>query len=117
MVVSHQDYNLAKDDNLHQLPITPAVFGIFAILDEEPVNCRYVAESENLHESVKDLFENKSGEGLQKFMQGPWIKMILFRIMPGSTRDERKAAMKIWVDRYNPKIDNDGEYPGYYGNL
>jgi hypothetical protein len=116
MVVNHRDYNLGKLDNLDELPVQPAIFGIFAIIGEEPVNCRYIGETESLREALKDLFEKSHSEGMQKFMQGPWIKMIQFRLMPDSTSEERRDDMKKWVDRYNPNIDNNGEYPGYYDN-
>jgi len=116
MVVSHRNYNLAKLDSLHELPVGPAIYGLFAIVDEEPVNCRYIGESQNLQEAIKDLFEGSHGEGLQKFMQGPWIKMVQFNLMPGSTKQEREDAKKIWMQRYAPKIDEKGEYPGYYHN-
>ena len=114
MIVNHKDYNLGKLDNLSGLPEEPAIFGVFAIIDEKPANCRYIGESGNLHTAVKDLFERKHAEGLQKFMQGPWIKMVQFQLMPGSTPDERRTAMKKWVERHNPNIDSNGEYPGYY---
>ena|SRR5579859_5225955 len=116
MVVCHRNYNLGNQDNVHELPAGPAIYGIFAIIDEEPVNCRYIGETGNLQEAIKHLFENAHGEGLQKFMQGPWIKMLQFQLMPGSAKQERQKAMNVWVQQYNPKIDERGEYPGYYDN-
>lgn len=112
--VWHKDYNLDKKDNLNEVPTEKAVFGLFGIVNEEPINCRYIAESENLREAVKDVFEIPRGEGLKKFMQGPWIQMLVYEIMPGSTIKEREKAVAEWKQKYGPKIDNDGEYPGYY---
>src|SRR5579872_6876465 len=105
-VISHRAYNLKELDNLQELPVQPAIFGIFAIVDEKPANCRYIGETENLYIAIKDLYEINSGEGLQKFMQGPWIKMLQFLPMPGSTTEERISAMKPWIESHNPKIDS-----------
>ena len=112
--VWHKNYNLDKKDNLSEVPIEKAIFGIFGIVNEEPINCRYVDDTENLRESVKDIFENPQGEGMKKFMQGPWIQMLVFELMPDSTKEDRKKAVDEWKQKYNPKIDEDGEYPGYY---
>ena len=110
----HKDHNLDKKDNLDDLPSERAVFGVFAIVDEEAVNCRYIGETANLRNSVRDLFEVPKSEGMKKFMQGPWIKMLLYEVLPGSSEEERLKVAENWVQRYNPKIDEDGEYPGYY---
>ncbi len=110
----HKDYNLDKKDNLKEVPTEKAVFGIFGIVDEEPINCRYVGEAENLREAVKNVFENPPSEGMKKFMQGPWIQMLVYELISGSTKEEREKAVEEWKQKYNPKIDDEGEYPGYY---
>ncbi|MBT1695431.1 hypothetical protein KK083_00995 [Fulvivirgaceae bacterium PWU4] len=112
----HRAYNLKGKDNLDEVPAEKAVFGIFGIVDEAPVNCRYVAETDNLREAVKMLFEKPEGTGLLKFMQGPWIKMLVFEIIPGASPDETQTVLREWRDRYHPQIDDEGEYPGYYDN-
>ena len=45
LTIYHKDYNLDKKDNLEEVPESPAVFGIFAIIHEKPVNCRYIGEA------------------------------------------------------------------------
>lgn len=112
--VFHKDYNLDKKDNLNELPKAKAVFGIFAIVNEEPINCRYIGETENLQESVRNLFENPPSEGLKKFMQGPWIQMLAYESMEGSSKEDRQKIVEEWNQQHNPKIDEEGEYPGYY---
>ncbi len=112
--VWHKDYNLDKKDNLDEVPTGKAVFGIFGIVNEEPINCRYVGEADNLREVVKDVFENPQGEGMKKFMQGPWIQMLVYELMPDSTKEDREKAVEEWKQKYDPKIDEEGEYPGYY---
>lgn len=112
----HRAYNLKGKDNLDEIPAEKAVFGIFGIVDEAPVNCRYVGETDNLREAVRMLFEKPEGTGLMKFMQGPWIKMLVFEVTSGASSDEKQLVLKEWQDRYHPQIDDEGEYPGYYDN-
>ena len=91
--VWHKDYNLEKYDNLNELPTEKAVFGLFASVNEEPVNCRYAGETENLRATVKALFENPASEGLKKFMQGAWIQTVQFELMPGSSVSDQKKVL------------------------
>ncbi len=110
----HKDFNLEEIDNLKTLPQQSAVFGIFALLDNQPMNCRYVGETGNLYQSIKELFENPLENGLKYFMQGPWIKMVQYLLMPDSTQQQREVVVEDWEEKYHPKIDESGEYPGYY---
>ena len=110
----HKDYNLDGKDNISEIPTDKAVFAIFGIVNEEPINCRYVGETENLRETVKGIFENPNGEGMKKFMQGPWIQMLVFEKLPDSSKQEREKAVEDWSQKHKPNIDEEGEYPGYY---
>jgi len=112
--VWHKDYNLDKKDNLSELPLEKAVFGIFGIVNEIPINCRYIGESDNLQEAVRNVFEKPEGGGMKKFMQGPWIQMLVYELMPASSKEEREKNAAEWTGKYSPKIDDEGEYPGYY---
>lgn len=112
--VYHKDHNLDKKDNLEELPEEKAVFGIFAIVDEKPVNCRYISETENLQQEIKNIFENPLSEAMKEFMQGPWIKMVQYELTPGSSVGERQKAVSEWTQEHEPKINEVGEYPGYY---
>jgi hypothetical protein len=112
--VWHKDYNLGKKHNLDSLPTEKAVFGLFAIVNDEPINCRYIGEAENLQVAITGLFEKPEHTGLKKFMQGPWIQMLLYELMPASSSGERQKAAGEWVQKYKPNIDEEGEYPGYY---
>jgi hypothetical protein len=109
----HKDYNLDKKDNIAQIPTEPAVFGLFAIIHEKPLHCRYIGETENLQQAIRDLFE-KAGdvsEGFEKFMHGPWIQRMVYEIMPGSSPEDRQKTVEEWTKKYNPKCDEKGEYP------
>jgi hypothetical protein len=109
--VCHKNYNLDKKDNLDTLPTQPAVFGIFAIIHEKPVHCRFVGETDNLQQAIRDQFEKPEGEGMKKFMQGPWYKWVTYELMPEASPEDRKNAVEKWTKEHNPKIDEKGEYP------
>jgi hypothetical protein len=111
--IFHKDYNLDKKDNLEELPETPAVFGIFAIIHEVPIHPRYVGSTDNLRKIVREVFENPEGEGLKKFMQGPWIQMLCYEELPNSSEEELKQKEEEWIKKFEPKITDEGEYPEY----
>jgi hypothetical protein len=110
----HREYNLDKKDNLLHLPQEKAVFGVFAIINEQPANCRYIGETDNLQFTIRQLFEEPEGPGLKKFFQGPWIKILQYDLVPDASKDERDKLVKEWTESCQPKIDEEGEYPGYY---
>ena len=111
LTIYHKDYNLDKKDNLEEVPEGAAVFGIFAIIHEKPVHCRYIGEAENLRAKVKDLYENPGDEGFGKFMQGPWIQMLVYQEMADASEEDRKKAAEEWTKEHDPKCDEKGEYP------
>ena len=108
--IRHGDYNLDQLDNLGELPEEPAVFGIFAIINDQPVNCRYVGETENLRGVITSLFESPPGEGLRQFMQGPWIKMLLYEKAVGLTNPERQSVVSQWARTHKPAVDREGNH-------
>lgn len=110
----HKNFNLDSKDNLDEVPAEEAVYGIFAIVDEQPVNCRVVAQAENLQRAIKELFENPQAGGIRIFMQGTWIQMLQYQLMPGSSEAERLLVAEEWVLKFKPDITKDAEYPGYY---
>lgn len=110
----HPDFNLDKKTNLSEIPTKKAVFGIFAIVNEQPINCRWVQETENLQAAIKEVFETPVNPGLKNFMQGPWVKMLQYQLMPNSTEESRLHRCQDWNLTYNPDINEEGEYPGYY---
>jgi hypothetical protein len=111
--IYHRDYNLDKRDNLSDLPQEKAVFGIFAMRNEKPVNCRFIDETDNLQQRIRELFEDpeKDGDGMVKFMQGPWIKHLIYESMPNSSNQERLEKLVQWEKEHRPRINEYGEYP------
>ena len=115
MEIFHKDFNLDKKHNLDQIPEGKGVFGIFGIVNSEPINCRFIAQTTNLRKSVQDLYENPPSEGLKKFMCGPWIQMLVFETFDkNKTEQQVQTSVDEWIKKYEPKIDDEGEYPGYY---
>jgi hypothetical protein len=110
----YSEYNFEKRENLKDIPAESAVFGIFAMVDNEPANCRYVGTGTDLRATVRSLFENADAEGLRKFMQGPWKKILQYQLISPSFSDEPELIMKEWRVRFKPNINDEGEYPGYY---
>lgn len=114
--VWHGKYNLEGKDNLNELPEGRAVFGVFAIVNEQPLNCRHIGIAGDLRQSVKELFEVPPEKGMKEFMQGPWIKMVVYERLSDQPNGEEDNVTREWVERYQPKVDDEGEYPGYYNS-
>lgn len=108
----HRDYNLIQRHNLDTVPEEPAVFALFGIVDDEPVNCRYVASSQNIRATITQLFENPHAAGIKMFMQGPWIKMLQYQTFPTAPAEEMQRIADEWIQQYQPSIDEEGEYNG-----
>lgn len=108
--VWHRDHNLDQKDNIQEIPAEAAVFGLFGIVDEEPVNCRYVGETTNLRESVREQFASPPTTGLRTFLHGPWIKILVCQLMPGSNERSRRQIRDSWLREYSPSCEDDGEY-------
>ncbi len=112
--ICHKAFNLNKTDNLHKIPCAPGVYGLFALIDEQPTNCRVIAQSENLQLTMKELFEHPKSDGIKRFMQGPWVKILQYALLPDASEVERIKLVSKWEEKYMPKIDENGVYPDYY---
>ena len=110
LIVCHKDYNLDKKENLDEIPEQPAVFGLFAIIDDAPISPRYISSTDNLRKAVREVFENPNSTGLKKFMQGSWIKMLCYNLLLDSTEETRKAKEKEWIKKYEPQVTDNGDY-------
>ena len=109
-IFSHK-YNLQKKDNLDLLPAEPAVYGIFAIIDGEPVHCRHTGYTQNLQAAIRSHFETESNPGLKTFMQGPWLKLLLYTSNESAaTEQEFQKILAEWEREFAPACDADGEY-------
>jgi hypothetical protein len=106
--IYHPDYSIEHKDNVDLLPPAPATYGLFAIIDDQPVNCRYVGSAENLRAAVRRHFEQEPDLGLRTFMQGPWIKLILYQT--ANQHSGEATEVENWKRRYQPSCKPDGEY-------
>jgi hypothetical protein len=113
--IYYRDFNLDKKHNVNEIPEKKAVYGIFGIVNGEPINCRHVGQADNLRSRVEEIFKNPPSAGLKKFMQGPWIQMLVYEEIDRElTPEETQNLVDDWSKKYTPKIDDEGEYPGYY---
>jgi hypothetical protein len=109
--IYHPRFNLDGKDNLSTLPTQPAVYGLFAIVDGQPVHARRVGWCRNLQATVRAHFEAEPDGGLATFTQGPWIKLLQYDIHPDTTADETlRAGAESWSRQHTPQCQPDGEY-------
>lgn len=101
-------------DNFYLIPEGEAVFGIFGVINNTAVNCRFAGETDNLRKAVKMLFDNPGETGLKNFLQGEWIQLLQYELMPDSSVSQRMAILDTWLQQYKPGVNAEGEYPGYY---
>jgi len=96
------------EDNVSTLPTEKAVYGIFAQskTTNEPINCRYVGETEDLQPRTKQHFsKDESNDCLKKFMQSDLTKILVYELMPNSTKDGRLKKEEEWIKKYSPKCN------------
>ena len=96
---------IASSD-LSNVPKRKAVYAIFAKSKDtgEPINCRYVGQTDNLHErTVAHFSKSEPNICLREFMQSNKTKILDYELMPNSTEDERKAKENSWIEKHNPE--------------
>ena len=99
--------NLSKI-NLDDLPKRKAVYAIFAKdkKSNEPINCRYVGETDSLEERTKAHFSNnEANEELRKFIQSDKAVIMIYELLPDSDKKGRLAKEKEWINIYKPKYN------------
>ena len=112
-----QKYNLHSKDNLDLLPARPAVYGIFAIIDGQPVHCRHTGYAPSLQAAMRNHFDADPNPGLRTFMQGPWLKMLLYTLNDTDGTDEQlRLTAAEWEQQFVPICDADGEYDSNHVN-
>lgn len=105
LVIFQKDNNLDKKDNLDTLPELPAVYAICGRVNNQAVNPRYVGESENLRVTIQQHFD-KSGfsedECCREFMFSIKTKVLVYELMPSSSKEERLVRKNEWELKYKP---------------
>lgn len=97
-----------SDINLSDLPKRKAVYAIWAQSQDskEPINCRYVGETDNLEERTKAHFsKSEKNECLKKFMQSDKTKMMIYKLLPNSDKEKRLEKEKEWIADYKPECN------------
>lgn len=94
--------------DLEKLPEKEAVYAIFTKDKEEqkPISCRYVGETDNLMERTKAHFSTgEQNERLKSFMRSERIKIMLYELMPNSTKEARLMVERKCVSSYRPEYN------------
>ncbi|MFO8234404.1 MAG: GIY-YIG nuclease family protein [Bacteroidales bacterium] len=95
--------------NLDDLPQRKSVYAIFAQSKDnlEPINCRYVGETDNLEERTKVHFneEKEQNECLKEFMQSSKTKIMIYELLPNTDKQERLKKEESWIKLYKPKCN------------
>ena len=97
-----------SDVDLDKLPGKEAVYAIFVQSREtkKPVNCRYVGETDNLMERIKAHFSiREQKERLKSFMQSDIKKLMIYELMPNSTKEDRLMVEKKCIGSYQPEYN------------
>jgi hypothetical protein len=102
LMINHQQYHIDHIDNLDTIPSVPAVFAICGRVNGVPANARMTGESENLQQSVRDLFSGKGAPCITTFMQSVKTKILLFELMEESSAQERIAKKQAWERKFKP---------------
>jgi hypothetical protein len=114
MRVNHRDFNHDKNHNIEEIPEIKAVFGLFDFVCDQgvdkPLHCRFVGRTENLREMVVEVYQQTEDIGLQKFMSGPWIKMLCYLEVENIEDEANFSKEKKWIDQFKPANKEDGEY-------
>lgn len=105
--MAKETVNLSEMD-LDDLPKRKSVYAIFAQSESslEPINCRYVGETDNLEERTKAHFGTKEqNECLKEFMQSTKTKMMTYELLPDSSKEDRLKKEKEWINELKPKCN------------
>lgn len=111
--IYHRSFHIDEKHNIDILPEQPAVFGIFAIVNETPVHPRVVGSTLNLRLEIKKMYEDPPNQGMKHFMQGSFIQMLCYQTLEGISDNERLEKEARWKEYYNPGVTDEGEYPNY----
>ena len=95
-------------DGLDDIPKRKAVYAIFASNKKtnEPINCRYVGETDNLQErTIAHFQEAEQNDCLKEFMQSNKSKIMIYELLPNSNKKDRLNKEAEWIKLYNPKCN------------
>ncbi len=93
--------------NLDNLPESPAVYAFWAKSEKsQPINCRYVGQTDNLRRRIKEHFSNSShNECLKEFIDSGKAIILEYMEMVDSTEHRRLNTEKEWIFLRSPKCN------------
>ncbi|WP_217602608.1 hypothetical protein [Chitinophaga sp. GbtcB8] len=110
-VLLQKDNNLDKNDNLDDLPETPAVYAVCGRVNGQPANPRFIGETGNLRAAIRSHFETTDTNGdvctqcFKEFMLSIKIKELVYTLLPDSSPEERSSVKKEWEEKYKPNCN------------
>ncbi|MBN9381672.1 MAG: hypothetical protein J0H74_12955 [Chitinophagaceae bacterium] len=110
LVLFQKDNNLDGKDNLDMLPESPAVYAVCGRVNGKPANPRYIDATENLRQSVRmhfDRSQSAANECFREFMLSIKTKELVFKMMPGTSEEERAAVREEWEKQYKPECNKE----------
>jgi hypothetical protein len=110
MVVQQRNNNLDNVDNLDEIPEGPAVYAMCGRVNGQPVNPRYVGETNNLQQAVKKLFDKdepapENNACFKEFMLSIKTKELVYVLVPDATEAERKEKKSAWINQFHPECN------------
>ena len=97
-----------NDIDLNTLPEQKAVYAIYGFdkINRKFTDYKYVGETENLKKRIISHFlESEPNECLRKFLQSKDEKVILFRLLPRRSREERLSIEQEWINLHKPECN------------
>ena len=73
-------YSIDGEDNIDQVPESPAVYAVCGRVNSETANCRYIGKSENLRETVASHFlPGEIDTCFREFMNSIKTKVLVYK--------------------------------------
>jgi excinuclease UvrABC nuclease subunit len=93
------------------LPTLPKAKGVYAIFarnkeNGKPCHCKFVGETDNIRgETSAHFSKNEPNEGLRVFMQSGKTKLMVYELLPNTSKADRGKTEKEWVKEMHPKFN------------
>jgi amino acid adenylation domain-containing protein len=101
-VLYEKSSNVLGKETLSDLPEERAVYAIFGRIHGRPANCRYVAVTNNLRQSIRGHFNELTSEPLAEFTRSIKTKTLRYQLLPDSTDTEVSSIEKEWIEKFRP---------------
>lgn len=90
-----------EDEHFDRIPDKAAVYAIFS-----DKGFHFVGETDNLSDCMKvHLDPNKANNCLKNIFKSSKEKLMIYELMPKSSRKERLHLEKEWIEKYKPSCN------------